>query len=171
MKTNRSVSKVKINFDLDSPDVSRYFKTMTIFLILISSLISAAEKPKSLTLEYAQAVAAKAEDHAKKKGWKVSIAIVNQEGNLLYFQRNPEAYSGSIDVSIQKARSANAFQRPTSAFVEAVKQGRIGMIGVKDVVAIEGGVPIVISGKHVGAIAVSGAKAIEDEETALAGLE
>lgn len=124
-----------------------------------------------LTLDLAKKIASKAEAYGKKKNWKLSIAIVNSEGGLVYFQRDPEAYSGSIEASQQKARSANAFQRPTSAFVEGIKQGRMGLLSVKDIVAIEGGVPIVVNGKHVGAIGVSGAKATEDEETAKAALE
>ena len=146
-------------------------------IILIAGLLFCAnsanseEKQKNLTLEYAKKIVAKAEAHAKKKNWKMSIAIVNSEGNLMYFQRDPDAFVGSIDVSIQKAVSSNAFQRPTSAFVEAVKSGRNGVIGVKNVVALEGGVPIMLDGKFVGAIGVSGAKASEDEETAKAALE
>ena len=89
----------------------------------------------------------------------------------MYFQRDPEAYVGSIEVSMQKAVSSNDFQRPTSAFVEAVKQGRTGIIGLKNVVALEGGVPIMLSGKFVGAIGVSGAKSTEDEETAKAAVD
>jgi uncharacterized protein GlcG (DUF336 family) len=115
--------------------------------------------------------ATQANTYAKKKNWKLSIAIVNSEGNLLYFQRDPEAYSGSIDAAIQKAKSSNAFQRPTSAFVEAIKQGRTGLVTVKDVVALEGGLPIILNEKHVGAIGISGAKSIEDEEAARAALE
>jgi len=145
-----------------------------LFLLLFISFMALADekpKPSVLTLESAQKIAAKAEAYAKKKNWKISIAIVSSEGNLLYFQRDIEAYTGSIEASIQKARSSNAFQRPTSAFVESIKQGRIGMVGVKGVVALEGGVPILMNGKHVGAIGISGAKAIEDEEAAKAALE
>jgi uncharacterized protein GlcG (DUF336 family) len=138
---------------------------------LTANALTAHEKPKSLTLDFAQKIATQANTYAKKKNWKLSIAIVNSEGNLLYFQRDPEAYSGSIDAAIQKAKSSNAFQRPTSAFVEAIKQGRTGLVTVKDVVALEGGLPIILNEKHVGAIGISGAKSIEDEEAARAALE
>jgi len=145
---------------------------MTVILIALFSIVShAEEKQKTFTLEYAKKIAVKAEDYAKKKNWKMSVAIVNSEGNVVYFERDQDAYVGSIEAAIQKAKSSNAYQRPTSAFVEAVKAGRIGMVGVKDVVALEGGVPILLNGKFVGAIGISGAKAIEDEETAKAALE
>ena len=84
-----------------------------------------------LSLAQAQKIAAKAAEYAQSKKWSVSIAIVNSEGNLLYFERDPNSYSGSIESSMQKARSANAFQRPTSAFVDGIKQGRIGLVSVK----------------------------------------
>ena len=127
--------------------------------------------PSKLDLEGAKKIAAKAEVYAKAKKWPLSIAIVNSEGNLLYFQRDPAAYSGSIEAAIQKAKSANAFQRSTSAFVDGLKQGRTGLLSVPGIVAIEGGVPITLGGMHVGAIGVSGAKSVEDEETAKAALE
>ena len=144
--------------------------SITTLLLCVYS-VHAEEKSKTLTLKLAKKIAVKAESHAKKKNWKMSIAIVNSEGNLMYFQRDPEAFVGSIDASIQKAQSSNDFQRPTSAFVERVKQGSTGIIGLKNVVALEGGVPIMFDGKFVGAIGVSGAKSTEDEETAKAALE
>ncbi len=148
---------------------------LAVFVIGIAVLrpgaFASEEKSKFLTLETAQRIASRTDLFARGKGWKISIAIVNAEGNLLYFQRNPDAYSGSIEASIQKAKSSNAFQRSTSAFVEGIKQGRLGLLTVEGVAAIEGGVPIVLAGKHVGSIGVSGAKATEDEEAAKAGLE
>jgi len=140
-------------------------------LLLIASSARAEEKQKVLTLELAKKIAAKAESYSKKKNWKMSIAIVNSEGNLMYLQRDPEAFVGSIEASIQKAQSSNDFQRPTSAFVERVKQGSTGIIGLKNVIALEGGVPILLGGKFVGAIGVSGAKSTEDEETAKAAVD
>ena len=124
-----------------------------------------------LTLEQAKVFAGKAEQCAKKKNWHVSIAVVNSEGNLVYFQRDELAYSGSIESAIQKAKSSNAFQRPTRAFVDAVKDGRTGILTGKDVVAIEGGIPLSFGGKHLGAIGLSGAKAVEDEECAKTALD
>lgn len=139
-----------------------------IFTLASSAFASAKNSTASFDLNYVKSLANKAADCGSKNGWKLSIAIVNNEGNLVYFERNDLAYSGSIEASIQKAKSANAFQRPTSAFVDGVKQGRLGLLTVKDVVAIEGGVPIVVDGRHVGAIGVSGAKATEDEQCAKA---
>ena len=142
-------------------------KLLILIMILVLPLtVSGQELPLSM----AKKIADKAMNYANKKAFKISVAIVNKEGNLIFFARGDGSYSGSIDSSIQKATSANAFQRPTSAFVEAVK-AKPGLISGKNIVAIEGGVPIKINGQHVGAIGVSGAKAIEDEEVAIEAIK
>lgn len=139
-----------------------------LFLIVIFSSGLAVGAP--LNLAVAKKLADVADAYGKGKNWALSIAVVNEEGNLLYFQRGDNTYSGSIDAAIAKAKSSNAFQRPSSAFVQGVKDGRTGLLSVPGVVAIEGGVPIVMDGRHVGAIGVSGAKATEDEEAAAAAV-
>ncbi len=124
-----------------------------------------------LTLEMSRKVAERALQYGAKKSWKLSVAVVNAEGNLIYFAREDGAYTGSIDAAADKAKSSNAFQRPTRAFAEGIQAGRNGLLSVRGVVAIEGGVPIIVKGKHLGAIGVSGAKSTEDEEAALDGLK
>jgi len=124
-----------------------------------------------LNLELAQKIANKAAVCGNKNNWKLSVAIVNSEGNLLYFQRADESYVGSIDAAIDKAKSANAFQRPTKSFAEGLKEGRTGLLTVKNIIGIEGGIPIILGGKHAGAIGVSGAKATEDESCAKTALD
>ncbi len=141
------------------------------FAVLCSSAAYSDEKAKELSLEVAQSIASKAAACGKKNNWSLSVAIVNAEGNLLYFQRGDGSYVGSIEASLDKAKSANAFQRPTKSFVDGIKEGRIGLVTVKNIVAIEGGLPIQLGGKHVGAIGISGAKATEDEKCAKAAIE
>lgn len=135
-------------------------------IIFFTISISSSSFSQTLTLESAKKIAARAQQYSAKKSWKISVAIVNAEGNLIFFERSNGTYVGSISSAQEKAISSNAFQRSTSAFVEAVKSGRQGILSGKNIVAIEGGVPILIKGKHVGAIGISGAKAIEDEEIA-----
>lgn len=145
---------------------------MSVGIILICLSFSGNAKSQThLDLAKAKQIVTTAEGVAKVNQWKVAIAIVNDEGNLVYFQRGDGSYVGSIDAAIAKAKSANAFQRSTSAFVQGVKDGRTGLLSVPGVVAIEGGLPIVINGIHVGAIGVSGAKSTEDEKIALEGLK
>jgi len=128
--------------------------------------ISTTSFAQELTLELAKKIAARAEKYASENNWKVSVAIVNAEGNLTYFQRSDGSYLGSAEMSVEKAKSSNAFQRPTSAFTTAVKGGRTELLSGKSIVAIEGGVPLILNGKHIGAIGVSGARSVEDEEIA-----
>ena len=137
-------------------------------LLLVCGNVFASD---GLTLEMSRKVAERALQYGAKKSWKLSVAVVNAEGNLVYFAREDGAYTGSIDAAPDKAKSSNAFQRPTRAFAEAVQTGRNGLLSVRGVVAIEGGVPILVKGKHLGAIGVSGAKSTEDEEAALDGLK
>ena len=149
----------------------KHILVAAIFFMTINKIFAAPKAPATFDLSYAKSIAAKALECAQKKNWKVSIAIVNSESNLMYFERNELAYPGSIEAAIQKAKSSNSFQRPTSAFVERIKQGSVGILSVKGIVALEGGVPILIAGKHVGAIGISGAKASEDEQCAKVAVE
>jgi uncharacterized protein GlcG (DUF336 family) len=139
-------------------------------LVLATSISLLPIAANAIELDAARAIAAKAEAFAKKSAFTVSVAIVDEGGNLVYFQRGPGAYIGSVEASVAKARSANAFHRPTKAFEEAVAGGRTALLSLDGVVAIEGGVPITIGGRHVGAIGVSGAKAPEDGQVAEAAL-
>lgn len=133
-------------------------------ILLLSFLfVLKAQSHEVLTLTDSKQLAAAAGLCGKNKNYALSISIVNSEGNLIYFERNEAAYVGSIDSSLQKARSSNAFRRPTSSFVEAVKNGKLGLVSGENIVAIEGGVPIVRNGVHLGAIGISGATAVEDE--------
>ena len=145
------------------------------FVVVVSllslSAFSESEKRTDLNLELAQKIASKAAACGVKNKWKLSIAVVNSEGNLLYFQRGDGSYMGSIDAAIDKAKSANAFQRPTKAFVDGLKDGRTGLMTVKNIVGIEGGLPIQIGGRYLGAIGISGAKAAEDEQCAKVAIE
>lgn len=145
------------------------FLRNSLFILTMCAAQQSVASP--LNLVTAKKLAEAADAYGKSKNWSLSIAVVNDEGGLLYFQRSDNAYSGSIDAAIAKAKSSNAFQRPSSAFVQGLKDGRTGLLSVPGVVAIEGGVPILIEGRHVGAIGVSGAKATEDEEAAMAALK
>lgn len=137
-------------------------------VMFLAGALAAADMIQALDLAAAKRLAAKAGEHAANKGWKVSIAVVNSEGNLIYFERGDGSFPGSIEAAIEKAKSANAFRRPTKAFSDSVKQGNTGIMTLKNVVAVEGGVPIILKGVHAGAIGVSGARATEDEECAQA---
>jgi glc operon protein GlcG len=126
---------------------------------------------KVLTLDGARKVAAAAEAEAKKNNWNVVIAVVDDGGHLIYLQRIDGTQTGSIEVAIQKARTAQAFKRPTKVFEEAIAGGRNALIALHGALPLEGGLPIVVGGQLVGAIGVSGVKSTEDGQIAKAGAD
>ena len=98
------------------------------------------------------------------------IAIVDAGGHLIYLERFDKAQFGSIDVAVHKARCSVAFKRPTKAFEEAVNSGKISLLTLDDICTVEGGLPIIQSGKIVGAIGVSGGTSQEDGQIATSGV-
>ena len=138
----------------------------TLLCIFIPSSKAQTQAVSVLDLKTARALADKVFECGSKKGWHLTVAIVNAEGNLILLNRGDGAYPGSVEAAMQKARSANAFRRPTSEFVAALAQGRTGILSIKDVVPLEGGVPLIVNGVPLGGIGVSGARSIEDEECA-----
>jgi len=121
-----------------------------------------------ITLGDAKRVAAAAQAEAERNNWDVVIAVVDEGGNLKYLQRE-DALLGSIDIAIDKAKAALLFRRPTQVWEEKVASGHSGCMSLRGVVAVEGGVPLVVNGETVGAIGVSGAKSAEDGQIAKAG--
>lgn len=126
---------------------------------------------KALTLAAAKKIAAAAEAEATKNNWRVVIAIVDDGGHLIYLQQIDETQTGSIDVAIQKARGAVAYKRPTKVFEDAVAGGRNVILTLPHAMPIEGGLPLVVGGKVIGGIGVSGVTAQQDGITAKAGAE
>jgi uncharacterized protein GlcG (DUF336 family) len=98
------------------------------------------------------------------------IAIVDAGGHLVYLERFDKAQFGSIDVAVHKARCSVAYKRPTKAFEEAVNSGKISLLTLDDICTVEGGLPIIQSGKIVGAIGVSGGTSQEDGQIATSGV-
>jgi uncharacterized protein GlcG (DUF336 family) len=123
-----------------------------------------------LTLQDAKNIASAAEADASRNGWAVVIAIVDEGGHLIHLLRRDNTQFGSIEVAIQKAHAAIAFRRPTRVWDEHVAEGRLRYLGLPGTLPIEGGLPIVVHGKFVGAVGVSGARSDEDAQVAQAGL-
>jgi len=139
-------------------------------LLSVNASAQLADK-KVLTLDGAKKVAAAAQAEAKKNNWNVVIAVVDDGGHLLYLQRIDGTQTGSIDVAIQKARTAQAFKRPTKVFEDAIAGGRNALIALHGALPLEGGLPIMVEGQLVGAIGVSGVKSSEDGQIAKAGVD
>ena len=129
-----------------------------------------AEK-KTLTLEIAKHLANAAETAAAANRWTMVIAIVDDGGNLLYLERMDDAPLGSVEIAQLKARTAVRFKRPSKAFEDALAGGRMAILGFPDVIPVEGGIPLLVEGRVVGAIGVSGGTAPQDTSVATAGVE
>jgi glc operon protein GlcG len=121
-----------------------------------------------LALDDVKRVVDAAEAEARKNDWNVVIAVVDDGGHLMYLQRE-KVQLGSIDVAITKAKTALMFRRPTRFWEETVAAGRQGYLALKEMLPIEGGVPLTYKGQIVGAIGVSGVKSSEDGQIAEAG--
>ena len=125
----------------------------------------------AITFDAAKKAMAAAEAEAKKNNWPVAIAIVDSSGNLAAFSKMDNTQHGSVDIAIGKAVTANNLKRPTKALQDAIAQGGAGLrlLAVKDITPLEGGVPIVVDGKIIGAIGVSGVASNQDADVAMAG--
>jgi uncharacterized protein GlcG (DUF336 family) len=126
-----------------------------------------------ITLEAAKRVAAPALTEASRNNWAMAVAVVDGAGDLVYFEKMDATQAGSVVIAIDKARSAARFKRPTKAFQDMLAAGGDGwrVLGLNGAVPVEGGVPIVIDGKIVGAIGVSGGTSPQDGQCARAGAD
>lgn len=121
----------------------------------------------------AKKAAAAALAEARKNGWTMAAAIVDTGGHLVYFEKMDGTQTGSVAVAMNKARSAALFMRPTKAFQEMLAGGGDGLraFGLEGAVPVEGGVPLVMAGKTVGAIGLSGGSSSQDGQCARAGAD
>lgn len=126
----------------------------------------------SITVEAAKKIAAPAIAEARKNQWSMAVAIVDISGDLVYFEKMDDTQAGSVDVSIAKARSAARFKRATKVFQDGVAAGGEGLriLALTGAVPIEGGVPLVVGGKIIGAIGVSGGTSQQDGVVAAAAV-
>ena len=125
---------------------------------------------KGLTLAEARKVVAAAQADAAKSNLTMAIAVVDEGGHLLLFEKMDGTQTGSVNVAIAKARSAALFKRPTKVFEDAVAGGRTVILSLEGVLPIEGGLPMAAGGSLIGAIGVSGGTAQQDGVVAAAGL-
>jgi glc operon protein GlcG len=124
-----------------------------------------------LALDDVKRIAAAAEAEALRNGWKVSIAVVDDGGHLLWLQRLDGAAPISAQIAPAKARTAALGQRESRVYEEMINQGRVSFLSAPGLEALlEGGVPIVVDGSFVGAVGVSGVKSSEDVQIAKAGI-
>src|SRR6266540_1136754 len=144
------------------------------FAVFASNALAQMPNPYGapISLENAKKAAAAAIAEVRKNNWKMAFAVTDISGDLVYLEKMDATQTGSVAVAIGKARSAALFKRPTKVFQDAVAGGGAGLriLGLEGAVPLDGGFPIVMDGKIVGAIGASGATGEQDAQCAAAGL-
>jgi glc operon protein GlcG len=122
-----------------------------------------------LTLEVAKSVMAAAEADAIKRGATVVIVVVDDGGHVLALERLNDTQVASVEVGIGKARTAAIFRRPSKEFEDQIRDGRVAALALPGATPLQGGIPLIVGGRVIGAIGVSGNTPKEDEDIAKAG--
>jgi glc operon protein GlcG len=150
---------------------------LTLTILLCAATANAQQMPNPygppISLENAKKAAAAATAEARKNNWTMALAVVDPDGILVYYEKLDNTQIGSSQVAISKARSSAIFKRPTKAFEDALAKGGDGWrtLGLEGAVPLEGGVPIVMDGKIVGAIGMSGGTSAQDAQCAQVGAD
>ncbi|HEY2495914.1 MAG TPA: heme-binding protein [Candidatus Angelobacter sp.] len=154
----------------------RILKTLSVLALAFCALGMEAQMLPNpygppVGVEAAKKAAAAALAEAAKNHWNMAVAIVDPNGTLIYYEKMDNTQLGSANVSINKARSAALYKRPSKAFQDALASGGAGMrvLGLEGAVPVEGGIPLLADGKIIGAIGVSGDTSEHDGMCATAG--
>lgn len=124
----------------------------------------------AISLERAEAAIQAAVTEAKKRNWKVNVAVADWGGHLVAFKRMDGAMLASIQIAIHKARAAATFRRPTKVFEEGINLMHLNyLLAFDGVIASRGGIPLIENGKIIGAIGCSGGTDSQDELVSNAG--
>jgi glc operon protein GlcG len=124
-----------------------------------------------ITIDIAKKAAAPARAEAEKNHLHMAIAIVDPGGELVYLEKMDQTQTASVQVAIDKARSAVLYRRPTKFFEDELAKGGLGwrFLGLRGAVPVDGGLPLLVNGKIVGAIGLSGGTNTQDGQCAGAG--
>jgi glc operon protein GlcG len=126
---------------------------------------------KTLNLGAIKTMVAAAEAEAAKRNVQVSICIVDESGNLLFFQKADGASLNTIQFAQRKARHSAFYLSPSRNGAESLKKGNTDVLAFPEFFPNQGGLPILVDGKILGGIAASGAKSEIDEAVAQAALD
>jgi glc operon protein GlcG len=142
-----------------------------VFLTLTAAFADELPSKKFLNLAAIKTLVATAEAEAKQRNVQVTICIVDESGNLLFFQKADRANLTTIGFAQKKARHAALYGRPSKASADALKNGSLGQLVYPDAFPNQGGVPIQVEGQIIGGIACSGAASEVDEAIAQAAVD
>lgn len=151
--------------------------TVVAFVLALGASLASAQAPvrppygQAISLDAAKKVATGAAAEAKKNNWNVAIAVVDTHGMLIYFEMADGTQTSGGNIAMEKARTSAMFRRPSKEFEDNIAAGRTAVLGLPGATPIEGGLPIVVGDKLIGAIGVSGGTSPQDGQVAKAGLE
>lgn len=147
---------------------------LAVTLVACSSLALAQDRRPdygtAVNAAQAKKIAAGVLAECQKNSWNVAVAVVDNHGFLVYFERMDNTQTGSVDVAVGKARSAATYRRPTRAFMDVINKGGAATATLPGVFASPGGLPIMVDGRVTGGVGVSGVTGDQDEQCAKAGL-
>jgi glc operon protein GlcG len=126
---------------------------------------------QAISRETAKKMAVAAAAETKKNSWNVAIAIVDNHGFLVYYEMMDNTQTASASVAVEKAKTSAGYRRPSKEFEDNIASGRNAVLGLPGATPIEGGLPIVVDGKMIGAIGVSGVTSAQDGQVAKAGVD
>jgi glc operon protein GlcG len=152
--------------------IARMVKLIVLGLSLLL-MMTAAELPtrKYLNLAAIKTIATAAEAEAHKRNVQVTICIVDESGNLLFLQKADGAGLNTIQFAQKKARYAALYGRPSKAAADQLKDGNLSVLVFPDAFPNQGGVPVKVDGKTIGAVACSGAASEVDEAISQAAID
>ena len=141
--------------------------------MLSSALDRAPPYGKPLTLAQAKTMMRAAEGVAEANAWPVAIAIADAAGDVVLALKRDDTQHSSLAIATGKALTAVNFRRPTKVFQDGIAAGGVGLrfLAVPGVTPLEGGFPIVLDGRVIGGVGVSGVLSTQDTEVALAALK
>jgi uncharacterized protein GlcG (DUF336 family) len=162
----------------------RYFSLSlsSIFALWLLGGLAAAQQPQAaaapppygmpISVDQARAAADAAVAEAKKNTWLYAVAVVEPSGALVYFERMDNTQYASAQIAMDRARTSALFRRPTKAFADRVaQQNDLSVLSLAGSNWSEGGVPIIVNGKLIGAIGTSGGTQPQDGQVAKAGAD
>jgi len=156
---------------------------VAVTVLLFSSVLVGAQQPAAppapilygapISLEQAKKVIAVAEAEAKRNNWSMVIAVLDSGGNLVMLERMDGTMLASIEIAKDKAYSAVLYRRPTKMLQDALEKGGLNLrlLKLSGAFPLEGGFPILMDGKVIGSVGVSGGAFEQDAQVAKAGAD
>ena len=154
--------------------LKRLFCALIVILAMTLPMVAQTEQYGApITADVAKKVAAAAVAEARKNNFTMAVAIVDPNGTLVYFEKMDNTQNGSSNIAVDKARSAALFKRPTKAFQDILAAGGEGLriLALQGAVPVDGGFPIIVGGKIIGAVGASGGSSTQDGQVAKAGAD